>query len=148
MAIAPLPDRELLDALATTRPPLRLLSFPGEGGRAADRAHGRGNDAEVCQPRAKWSASRRTRFRRTGALLLFVALLGALAAPVSALAGTGGAPATSLAPGSTYTVGPGDTLRSIAVRLDPHGDPSSIIRQLAAETGSDTVVTGEHIRLP
>jgi Tfp pilus assembly protein FimV len=75
-------------------------------------------------------------------------LLGALAVPVSALAGTGGSPASALAPGSTYIVRPGDTLRSIAVRLDPSGNPRSIVGQLAAETGSDSVVVGEHIRLP
>jgi Tfp pilus assembly protein FimV len=75
-------------------------------------------------------------------------LAGALSVPMSALAGTGGAPAASLTPGSTYTVGPGDTLWSIALRLDPTGDPRSIVGQLAAETGSDTVVVGEQIRLP
>jgi hypothetical protein len=148
MAIAPLPDRELLDAFTATRPPLRLLSFPGEGSRAADRVDGLRTCSQPRQLRAKWSKTRRARLRRTGAFVLFVALLGALAAPVSALAGTGGAAASSPTQGSTYTVRPGDTLRSIAIRLDPSGNPRSIVRQLAAETGSDTVVVGEHIRLP
>ena len=145
MAIAPLPDRELLDALNATRPPLRLLSFPGEGGRAADRVRRFEPCAEPDHPRRQLSTTRRARLRRTGMIVLFATLLGALAAPVSALAGTG---SVSLTPGSTYTVRPGDTLRSIAVRLDPGGDPRSIVHQLVAETGSDTVVVGEHLRLP
>jgi hypothetical protein len=144
MAIAPLPDRELLDALTATRPPLRLLSNPGESGRAADRVPGVRTEAPA---RPAWSATRRTRLRRTGLFVLGLGLLGALAVPVSALAGTGGAPAASLTPGSTYTVAPGDTLSSIASRLDPT-DPRSIVGRLAAETGSDSVVVGEQIRLP
>jgi hypothetical protein len=145
MAIAPLPDRELLDALTATRPPLRLLSNPGEGGRAADRVVPVRTDPSA---RRAWSATRRARLRRTGLFVLGLSLLGALSVPVSALAGTGSAPVASLTPGSTYTVAPGDTLWSIASRLNPGGDPRSIVARLAAETGSDTVVVGEQIRLP
>jgi nucleoid-associated protein YgaU len=138
MAIAPLPDRELLDALTAPRPPLRLLSNPGESRRAADPG------AHV----ASASPAGRPRLRRTGLFVLVVGLLGALAVPVSALAGTGATTAATLTQGSTYVVQPGDTLWSIATRLDPTGDPRSIVGQLASETGSDTVVVGEHIRLP
>lgn len=147
MAIAPLPDRELLDALTATRPPLRLLSNPGEGGRAADRVRVR-PAGRALRSRHGWSVARRARLRRTGLFVLLVAMLGTLSVPVSVLAGTGGAPTPSLLHGSTYTVRPGDTLRSIAARLDPTGNPRSIVGQLAAETGSDTVVAGEHIALP
>jgi nucleoid-associated protein YgaU len=56
-----------------------------------------------------------------------------------------GAAATSHA---DYIVQPGDTLWSIAVRLDPKGDPRVVVGQLEAQTGSDTVVPGEHLRLP
>jgi LysM repeat protein len=77
-------------------------------------------------------------------VVLLVGLLGALAVPISGLAGT--TPA-SLSAGTTYTVRPGDTLRSIAVRLDP-ANPKTMVGQLASETGSDTVVVGERIRLP
>jgi len=79
-------------------------------------------------------------------VVLLVGLLGALAVPMSGLAGT--TPAATLTPGSTYTVRPGDTLWSIAVRLDPTGNPRTVVGQLVAETGSDTIVVGEHIRLP
>ena len=148
MAIAPLPDRELLDALTATRPPLRLLSNPGEGGRAADPGAEDRKHARACRPAHQWSPARKARLRRTGLFVLLAGLVGALSVPVSALAGTGAAPTASLTQGSTYVVRSGDTLWSIATRLDPTGDPRSIVGQLASETGSDTVVVGEHIRLP
>jgi hypothetical protein len=83
--------------------------------------------------------------RRTALVGLLLGLLGALAVPISGLAGT--TPAT-LTAGTVYTVRPGDTLRSIAARLDPTGNPKMVVGQLASETGSDIVVVGEHIRLP
>ena len=58
----------------------------------------------------------------------------------SALAGNGGV--------VTYTVRPGDTLWSIAERLDPASDPRPLMVRLATQTGSDTVVPGEQIVLP
>jgi hypothetical protein len=45
-------------------------------------------------------------------------------------------------------VGSGDTLWSIAQRLDPTGNPGRLVKQMARETGSDAVVAGEHIVLP
>jgi nucleoid-associated protein YgaU len=148
MAIAPLPDRELLDALTAPRPPLRLLSNPGESRRAADPGAHFASALPAGRPQPGWSAARRARLRRTGLFVLVIGLLGALAVPVSALAGTGATTTATLTQGSTYVVQPGDTLWSIATRLDPTGDPRSIVGQLASETGSDTVVVGEHIRLP
>jgi hypothetical protein len=91
--------------------------------------------------------SRRARLRRSALALLLVGLLGALAVPVSALAGTVPS-AGSLTPGATYVVRSGDTLRSIAERLEPTSNPSQFIGQMARQTGSDTVVAGEHIILP
>ncbi|MHB8319477.1 MAG: LysM peptidoglycan-binding domain-containing protein [Acidimicrobiales bacterium] len=49
--------------------------------------------------------------------------------------------------GSVYTVRPGDTLRSIARRLDP-GSPSVAFVRLENQIGSNVVVPGEHIELP
>jgi nucleoid-associated protein YgaU len=82
-----------------------------------------------------------------------VGLLAALALPWS---GTGGSLAT---PGSaqagetvahhvSYVVRPGDTLWSIATRLDPTGDPRPVVAELAAQVGGDNVVPGEQLRLP
>jgi hypothetical protein len=81
-----------------------------------------------------------------------LALLVALASPWSS--GGGGAPSASattpsaLSAHSVYTVQPGDTLWSIALRLDPQGDPRPVVSALSAEVGSDTVRPGERLRLP
>jgi hypothetical protein len=45
-------------------------------------------------------------------------------------------------------VQPGDTLWTIAQRLDPAGDPRATTDALAAQVGGDSVVPGEHIALP
>jgi LysM domain len=47
-----------------------------------------------------------------------------------------------------YTVQPGDSLWSIAVRADPTGDPRPLVAQMAAQIGSSTVQPGEHIAVP
>ena len=49
-------------------------------------------------------------------------------------------------PTPTYVVQPGDTLWSIAERLDPTGDPRPVVAQLAAQVGGDTVVPGRAAR--
>jgi hypothetical protein len=90
------------------------------------------------------------RRRRT----LFAVMAGLLLVLILPLSGAGGhshpigsAPAESVAPG-VYTVQPGDTLWSIAQRLDPSADPRPLVVQLAAQTGSESVVPGEKIDLP
>jgi nucleoid-associated protein YgaU len=89
--------------------------------------------------------------RRRLLLALALALGVALALPLS---GTGGrSHATGSAPAGKghaleYTVRPGDTLWSIAERVDRSGDPRPLVAQLAARTGSDTVVPGERISVP
>ncbi len=145
MAIAPLPDWELLDALTETRPPLRLLSSPGESGRAAQPGFETIPVTAPRRARPPWSEVRRARLRRTGLAVLFVGLLGGLAVPVSALAGTR---TPKLVPGEIYTVHPGDSLTSIAQRLDPSAQPGPLVAQMASQTGATTVVVGERIVLP
>lgn len=88
---------------------------------------------------------RRTLGTVMGALLVALALplsgTGGHSHPTgSALAETGGR--------SVYTVQPGDSLWSIAERMDPSADPRPMIARLASRTGSDTVVPGERIVLP
>ncbi|HUY20880.1 MAG TPA: LysM peptidoglycan-binding domain-containing protein [Acidimicrobiales bacterium] len=94
--------------------------------------------------------------RRRRVLLGTVAagLIAALALPWG---GAGGQPLATSGPARAggavahhtgYVVQPGDTLWSIAERLDPSGDPRPLVAQLAAEVGGDTVVPGEHVVLP
>ena len=55
---------------------------------------------------------------------------------------------TGLPDGSLYVVEPGDTLASIAHRINPTGDQAALIRALRTTVGSSVVVPGEHIVLP
>jgi hypothetical protein len=146
MAIAPLPDWEDLDALTETRPPLRLLPSPGGSSRAVDPGPCARSAGRVPPARRPWPEARRRRLRRTGLALLLLGLLGGLAAPVSALAGTN---TPTLVPGEIYIAHPGDTLASIAFRLDPSATQDArLVAEMSAQTGSHTVVVGEHIVLP
>lgn len=90
--------------------------------------------------------------RRRRALLAAIALLLiALALPLSGTGGyshpAGSALAESRGP-VVYTVHPGDSLWSIAERLEPAADPRPLVAKLAAQTGSETVTPGERILLP
>jgi len=103
----------------------------------------------VGRPRAR-RVSAEVRRRRTLVAVIGL-LLVALALPLSGTGGsshtTGSAPVETSANG-VYTVKAGDTLWSIAERLDPSADPRPTVARLAKETGSDTVFPGERITLP
>lgn len=47
-----------------------------------------------------------------------------------------------------YIVQPGDTLWSIALRLDPGADPRVVVAELEAQAGSDTLRAGQRLHLP
>ena len=92
--------------------------------------------------------SLRVRRRRAamGAFVLAVVVL--LALPPGAF----GAHRPAVASGprittSTYTVLPGDSMWTIAERVDPGGDPRVLVAQLEARTGSSTVYPGEVLTL-
>jgi LysM domain len=90
--------------------------------------------------------------RRRTLLAATAVLVVALALPLSGTGGhshaTGSTPAETGGMTSTYTVQPGDTLWTIAERVDPSADPRPLVAKLTAETGSDSVVPGERINLP
>lgn len=103
--------------------------------------------------RRRFGVSARVRRRRLALGVLVVGLLVALAFPVSALGGrpvpatpTAGAAATH--GGTVYVVQPGDTLWSIASRIDGGGNPRPVAEALAARLGTTTVVPGQRIVLP
>jgi hypothetical protein len=89
--------------------------------------------------------------RRRTLLAVLGLLLIALALPLSGTGGyshpTGSALAGNRGP-FVYTVQPGDSLFSIAERLQPKADPRPLVAKLASQTGSESVTPGERIVLP
>jgi nucleoid-associated protein YgaU len=88
---------------------------------------------------------RRTLLGVTGLLLIGLAL------PLSGTGGHSHAAGSALAETGkpfVYTVQQGDTLWTIAERVDPSGDPRPLVAKLAAQTGSDTVAPGQKLDLP
>ena len=90
--------------------------------------------------------SPRVRHRRVLVGAVLAILLVLLALPIRALGGSTLAQAAP-AQGQEYIVKAGDTLASIADRADP-AHAASLSGQLARETGTGSVVPGEHIFIP
>jgi nucleoid-associated protein YgaU len=77
--------------------------------------------------------------------------LAALVMAAKAGAALGGSPlaAPERRPAVTHhTVQPGDSLWSIAARLDPEGDPRPVVDELSAARGGTPLVAGEVLTLP
>jgi len=165
MAIAAFPD-EL--SRRGQRPTLRLVELPAVPPRiGGGRGWADGRGPEIGRPprdgtateaatspavaarSARRPASRSVRRRRALLGLAVGGLLVLLTLPLGVIGGRALPSASApLRAGSLYVVHPGDTLWSIAVRLDPTGDPRVLVARLTAESGSDTIVPGEQLRLP
>lgn len=83
-------------------------------------------------------------------LLTLLISHGAFAGAVPAAPGTGSAAAAAPAPGSvrSVTVEPGDTVWSIARRVQPDGDVRPLVDRIVALNGSTVVVAGEELTVP
>jgi hypothetical protein len=143
-APAPLPDEEVVYAPIT---PLRRADAPREIERrdVARRASER---------RVRAAELRRRRVHLLGVAATSVALAGALWIGTSAMASQsqdrlqvlpGSAKAAN---GYLYQVQPGDTVWSIATRLDPAGDPRPIADQIETEIGGTNLQVGTQVLVP
>jgi nucleoid-associated protein YgaU len=115
-------------------------------------AAGRQIGTDVAERRRRRAAIQARRRAVAAAVVVGAAVVG-LALPLSVLGGRPASvtpsPSVAAAAGATvYVVQPGDTLWSIAQRLDGGGNPRPLAEALARETGSATVVPGERIAVP
>jgi hypothetical protein len=89
--------------------------------------------------------------RRRGLLAITALLVVGLALPLGGSGGRSHPTGPALAETGhavVYTVQPGDTLWSIAQRVNPTADPRPLVSQIEGQTGSATVTPGQHIKLP
>ena len=147
---APLPEDRTDELPRSGRPELRLVQAPVRRGarhRVLEDADD-GSQVPVHIPGERVSFEVR---RRRTLLAMMGLALGLLALPLGGSGGvshpSGSVSAAQLHSG-TYTVRAGDTLWSIAQRVDPTGDPRPVVSQLAAQLGTDSVVPGEQVTIP
>jgi nucleoid-associated protein YgaU len=135
---------------ARRRPALRLVV--GGDVAAAPAAPSSPPPAPVASRTVRRGAARARRFVPGLLTLGLLAGLwwgaGALTGLRPAAAAGQRAPGAALVAGQSYVVRPGDTLWSIALRLDPAGDPRPVVDQLESELGSATLQPGEVLQLP
>ena len=93
------------------------------------------------------------RRRRLAVLFAALSLLALPAAallvsgPTTATVPTASAPAAAAPARAVYVVQPGDTLWSIAHKLDPTGDPRETVDRLVGLNGSAALQPGQRLRL-
>jgi hypothetical protein len=84
--------------------------------------------------------------RRLVVAAVVVALLVLLALPIRSLGGsTVGPPVPTQ--GQVYVAQAGDTVRSIAARVEP-SNAAALAARLVREAGSNVIVPGEHVFIP
>ena len=146
---APRPIRSDGEQLRPARPQLRLVEAPSHRGVRLRPETGDPITVDRSVPPRR-RVSLEVRRRRTLLAMMGLAL-ALLALPLGGFGGTSHTAGSALAAHGhpvTYTVRAGDSLWSIAERMDPSGDPRPIVSQLAAELGTYTVVPGEQLTLP
>jgi hypothetical protein len=110
-------------------------------------------------PRALPDRATRVRRRRLAALLMTVALIGAIATAGRALlaAASSVEPSTpqpvearllSSVVGETYVVKSGDTLWSIAAAIAPDSDPRPVVDAIRAANGGPNIQVGQRLTIP
>jgi hypothetical protein len=149
---APVPE-EPMRTLETEK---EAAEAPGSTVRAATISHElqrRVVERRARERRARAAALRRRRLRLVG-VLLSVGLAAGLWFGISAVASQAG-DRLQILPGSVktahgylYRVQTGDTVWSIATRLDPTGDPRPLADQIEAEIGGTTLQLGSQVLLP
>ena len=133
------------------RPRLRLVEAPASRGLRLRPTAGTDDESAarlLRPPRRRVSADVR---RRRTLLAMMGLALAVLASPLGGFGGVSHTTESTLAAQvqhSTYTVAAGDSLWSIAQRMDPKGDPRPIVSKLAAELGTYRVIPGQQITLP
>jgi hypothetical protein len=146
-ALAPVADPAVLPVGSPWEDPSRVRS-PVASRQPAARDQG------AVRTRGHVRAKTLARRRRTMAIGVVLVAVVLLAMPLRALGAVtvagqptpAGVPA-GLAPGSIYVVQDGDTLRSIAMRVNAVA-AAAIERELATSIGSSHVVVGEHVTIP
>jgi LysM domain len=140
---SPRPEEESPDATIT---PLR----PSGASREFERRLAKHRASER---RARVIEVRRRRVRALGMAITSVAVAGALWFGSSAMASS--QDHLQVLPGSVktahgylYRVQPGDTVWSIATRLDPTGDPRPIADQIESEIGGTNLQVGTQVLVP
>ena len=103
------------------------------------------------RPRRLPDRATRVRRRRLVVLVAAVALAFTLAVAVRAVSGLAsggeGSPRPEPISGGEYVVQPGDTLWSIAARVDPDADPRAVVDALRAANGGADLQVGDRLDL-
>jgi LysM domain len=139
--------RPVEDAPDATITPLRPAGAPRELER--EIAKRRANERRI-----RAVVLRRRRVRALGVALVSVAVAGALWFGTSAMASQSQdrlqvlSGSVKTAHGYLYRVQPGDTVWSIATRLDPTGDPRPLADQIETEIGGTNLQVGTQVLVP
>lgn len=142
----PIEDEQLAEAQRRQRP-------QRVGAEAPDVA-GRTGDAGAARPLRHATAIKPRGLRRLLPGVVTLAALAGVWAGAGAMSASR-APRLDVLPGSVktpggylYVVRPGDTLWSIASRLEPGGDPRALVAQLESQVPGGSLVPGRRLVLP